>query len=279
MNGHMGVASWTLHNLFQVTKDNLVKLIRFKENHIESWGVLNPENEEIVLRVEGSVFGSWQPGEQVGELRNLHLLAPCYPRNIVCLAFNYKDLVGDRNLFEEPLVFLKANSTLVNESSAIRKPSWITKMWVETELAIVVSKALDTASIQEASHSILGVTIANDVTAENLYGRDHHLARSKSLPTFCPVGSVLSTNIDTADLRITTRINGKLTQQSTTANRILNDAESLSLVSRYIPLFPGDIVLTGTPAGAMDSIVSAGDSVELEIENIGRLTNSIVEVD
>jgi 2-keto-4-pentenoate hydratase/2-oxohepta-3-ene-1,7-dioic acid hydratase in catechol pathway len=96
------------------------------------------------------------------------------------------------------------------------------------------------------------------------------------LPTFCPVGSVLSTDINTENLRITTTINGKLTQESTTASRILNDAESLALVSKYIQLLPGDIVLTGTPAGAMDSIVNAGDSVLLKIEKIGSLSNSII---
>lgn len=256
-----------------------MKLIRFKEDWNESWGVLSPDNEELVLKVEGSVYDSWRPGEQVGNINDLELVAPCSPRNIVCLAYNYKDLVGAKSSYDEPLVFLKASSTLVGESTAIQKPSWVSSMWVETELAIVVSKALQSASIQEASQAILGVTIANDVTAANVHGRDHHLARSKSLPTFCPVGSVLTTEVNTENLRITTRINGKFTQESTTANRILNDAESLSLVSRYIPLFPGDIVLTGTPAGAMDSLVNPGDLVELEIENIGTLSNFIVGID
>ena len=253
-----------------------MKLIRFKENKTESWGVLDPENEEIVLRIQGSVFDSWQPGRPLGNIKELDLMTPCTPRNIVCLAFNYKDLVGKKDLYDEPLVFLKAASTLINENTAIGKPNWVSSMWVETELAIVVSKALYNASAEQASQAILGVTIANDVTAANLYGRDHHLARSKSLPTFCPVGSILSTDINTENLRITTKINGKLTQESTTANRILNDAESLSLVSKYIPLLPGDIILTGTPAGAMDSIVNEGDSVLLEIENIGILSNSII---
>ena len=152
-------------------------------------------------------------------------------------------------------------------------------MWVETELAIVVGKPLHKASMEEASQAILGVTIANDVTAANLYGRDHHLARSKSLPTFCPVGSVLTTDVNTENLRITTKINGKLTQESTTANRILNDVETLALVSKYIQLLPGDIVLSGTPAGAMESTVNEGDQVILEIESLGKLTNQIIEVD
>jgi 2-keto-4-pentenoate hydratase/2-oxohepta-3-ene-1,7-dioic acid hydratase in catechol pathway len=253
-----------------------MKLIKFKENKTESWGVLDPKNEEIVLRIQGSVFDSWQSGEQLGNIKDLQLMAPCTPQNIVCLAFNYKDLVGKKDSYDEPLVFIKTVSTLIDENSAIRKPSWVSSMWVETELAIVVRKPLHKASVEEASHAILGVTIANDVTAANLYGRDHHLARSKSLPTFCPVGSILSTEVNTENLKITTRINGKLTQESTTANRILNDFESLSLVSRYIPLLPGDIVLTGTPAGAMDSIVNEGDEVLLEIENIGSLSNSII---
>jgi 2-keto-4-pentenoate hydratase/2-oxohepta-3-ene-1,7-dioic acid hydratase in catechol pathway len=256
-----------------------VKIIRFKDKMTESWGVLDPENEEMVIRIQGSIYESWQLGEQVGSIKKLQLVVPCAPRNVVCLAFNYKDLVGKRDSYDEPLVFLKASSTLIDGNTAIRKPSWVSTMWVETELAIVVSKALHNASVEEASQAILGVTIANDVTAANLYGRDHHLARSKSLPTFCPVGSVLTTEINTENLRITSKINGKLTQESTTANRILNDVESLSLVSKYIPLLPGDMILTGTPAGAMDSMVKEGDQVMLEIEGLGKLTNQIIQVD
>jgi 2-keto-4-pentenoate hydratase/2-oxohepta-3-ene-1,7-dioic acid hydratase in catechol pathway len=147
---------------------------------------------------------------------------------------------------------------------------------VEAELAIVVKEPIWCATIEEASKAIFGYVVANDVTAKNIYGRDHHLARSKSLPSFCPISDILISGISTQDLKITTRINGKVTQQSSTSKKILSDAECLSLVSRIVPLIPGDLVLTGTPFGASDSVVEDGDLVVLEIENVGIIRNRVV---
>jgi 2-keto-4-pentenoate hydratase/2-oxohepta-3-ene-1,7-dioic acid hydratase in catechol pathway len=147
---------------------------------------------------------------------------------------------------------------------------------VEVELALVIGRPVFEASTEEAAHAILGWTIANDVTTSNICGRDHHLARSKSLISFCPLGVILRRGIDTGVLRMTTTINGYRTQDGCTRDRILGDAESVALVSKIMPLFPGDVILTGTPAGAMGSLITPGDRVELEIESIGRLANPIV---
>ena len=130
-------------------------------------------------------------------------------------------------------------------------------------------------SVEDADEYILGYTCGNDITAENILGRDWHLARAKGLDTFCPLGPYLIKNIDTSDLRISSYINGKMTQDSRTSDRVLNDRESVALVSKYFTLIPGDIILTGTPEGATEAIVKPGDEVRIEIQNIGTLINKI----
>ena len=255
-----------------------MKFIRYKIGSQNLWGVINPDNSDEVFSIKGSIFNKWTPDKLVGKIQKLDLVMPCRPKNIVCLALNYKDLIGVKSKYQEPLLFLKSTSTLIDFKSIITRPSWAYKMWVEAEVAVIVKKSLFHATPSEAERAILGVTIANDVTISNLYGRDHHLAQSKSLPTFCPIGSTIVSEINTENLKITTTINNIITQNSSTGKRIYNDAESLSFVSKYIPLLPGDLVLTGTPKGALDSIVKPGDNVVLEIENIGKLNNSIVEI-
>jgi 2-keto-4-pentenoate hydratase/2-oxohepta-3-ene-1,7-dioic acid hydratase in catechol pathway len=254
-----------------------LRFLRYKIRRQNLWGIVNPDNPEEVYSIKGSVFKNWTPDRLVGKIQNLDLVMPCRPRKIVCLALNYKDLIGVKNKYQEPLLFLKLTSTLIDYKSIIKRPSWALKMWVEAEVAVVVKKSLFHATPSEAQKAILGVTIANDVTISNSYGRDHHLAQSKSLPTFCPIGSSIVSEINTENLKITTTINNVVTQNSSTGNRLYNDAECLSFVSKFIPLLPGDLVLTGTPKGALSSIVKPGDNVVLEIENIGKLNNPIGE--
>lgn len=256
-----------------------MKLLRYLDGKAVYWGAIHPNQPDEVRQVVGDVFDNWSAAGSIGKLDQLELAPLTQPNNIVGLALNYLDLVGESGKGDEPLVFLKAASSLACNNQPIKRPKWIDKMWVETELAVIVGKELNSSSLLEASDAILGITLANDVTVGNILGRDHHLARSKSLPTFCPIGDFLVTGTQGDDLRIKTTINGKITQESTTAKRILNTAECLQLVSRFIPLHPGDIVLTGTPFGAMDSVVNVGDQAILEIEGLGKLTNQIIEVD
>jgi 2-keto-4-pentenoate hydratase/2-oxohepta-3-ene-1,7-dioic acid hydratase in catechol pathway len=275
MSGRIQVEFWMLSILWR-KQHKMNKFVRFKESAGEFWGVVDSDGTQMVRRVSGSIFGEWEVADQVGLMSEINLLPPCNPKNIVGLALNYKDLVEDIELNYEPLVFIKAVSALTKGDSSIKKPTWVDAIWVEAELAIVVKKSISNATIEEASSAVFGHVVANDVTAKNVFGRDHHLARSKSLPTFCPVSSLLIQGVDTQNLRITTSINGVLKQESSTSERIYNDAQALALVSRIIPLQPGDLVLTGTPRGALESTVRAGDEVLIEIEKIGVIRNNVV---
>jgi 2-keto-4-pentenoate hydratase/2-oxohepta-3-ene-1,7-dioic acid hydratase in catechol pathway len=202
------------------------------------------------------------------------LLAPVTPEKVVGLAYNYKDLVGEKDLYDEPLIFLKSPESIIgpNDTILIHDGS-IT--WAEVELAVVIGKECSNVSIETAAEYIYGYTIGNDVTMSNLHNRDHHLARSKALDTFCPLGPYIETNLIVDNLSLRHYINDSLFQNGNTNNRILNDSQAVSLVSQFIKLKPGDVILTGTPANAMNSLITNGDKIMMEIANLGILANQV----
>ncbi|MBI2095266.1 MAG: fumarylacetoacetate hydrolase family protein [Candidatus Omnitrophica bacterium] len=248
-----------------------MRLVRFEGKNGPAWGVCRGES----VHEAGNPFQKISFGKNVGPVKTLKLLAPCDPRKVVALAYNYKDLVGKKEKYDEPLVFFKSPSGVIGPREPVRIPVGIETVWVEVELAFVIKKKAKNVPVSRAKDFILGYTVANDVTALNVHGRDWHLARSKALDTFCPTSPFLETETDARRLSLTTEINGRLTQNGTTANRIFDDARTLSFVSRFFTLEPGDLVLTGTPAGARQSLVRPGDTVKLKIGGLGELVNRI----
>jgi 2-keto-4-pentenoate hydratase/2-oxohepta-3-ene-1,7-dioic acid hydratase in catechol pathway len=219
------------------------------------------------------------PGSPVLEredLRQFRHLAPCAPEKVIGLAYNYKSLVGHRSRYDEPLFFLKSPTSICGQATAIPYPDFSDKVWVEVELGIVIKKDCFRVSVEEAGDYILGYTIGSDVTAENICGRDWHLARSKALDGFAPAGPYLVMDVQTDDLELATHINGKEFQRGRTSDRIVNDREAVSLLSRFVTLRAGDLILTGTPAGARDSIVKPGDVVTHRIQHLGELSFTFI---
>lgn len=207
----------------------------------------------------------------------MEYLPPCDPTKIIAVAYNYKSLVGERSEYDEPLVFLKGVNSLLPHKKNIVLPHYVEKAWIEIELCVVMRKEGKNISVDEAKDYILGYTIGNDVTALNIYGRDWHLARSKSLDTFCPVGPCIITDIEPYNLDLTSYINNHIAQHGNTNDMILNPVECVSLASKYFTLCTGDIILTGTPANAMNSLIIHGDQVHMQIENIDSLINYVEE--
>jgi 2-keto-4-pentenoate hydratase/2-oxohepta-3-ene-1,7-dioic acid hydratase in catechol pathway len=201
-------------------------------------------------------------------------MAPVTPGKVIGLAYNYKDLVGEKEKYDEPLVFLKSTESIIGPNDTIQIFEG-GKTWAEVELVVVIGKDCSNVSAELASEYIYGYTIGNDVTMANVYNRDHHLARSKALDTFCPVGPYIETSLDVKNLSLKHKINGILFQNGNTNNQILNDVEAVSLVSHFMKLNPGDIILTGTPANAMNSLITDGDYIEMEITNLGVLSNLV----
>ena len=225
-------------------------------------------------------------GERAGD--GLVLLAPAQPTKILALAYNYRDLFADPAARTsareahytdpgfEPLVFLKGPNCLLDPGAAIGFPRDAAEVWVEVEVTAVIGRrARGLRDAAAARDHVFGVTIGNDVTALNVLGRDWHLARSKSLDGFCPLGPELVRGFDDADRALSTKISGRCTQDSRTANRVLDTLEAVALASRIMTLEPGDAVLTGTPGGARQSLVRPGDLVELAIEGLGVLANPV----
>ncbi len=209
-------------------------------------------------------------------LSELELLAPVVPGKIVAIALNYRAhaIEMKKPIPEEPMFFLKPSSAVIGPGDAIRLPSQSQDVHHEGELGIVLARPLTRATPQEAKQAILGFTCVNDVTARDVQRRQNHYTRAKGYDTFCPVGPVIVQGIDPVDLQVRVRVNGELRQDGRTSDMIFGPYDLLSFVSHIMTLHPGDLVSTGTPPGV--GPLHAGESVEVEIEKIGVLRNTVV---
>jgi 2-keto-4-pentenoate hydratase/2-oxohepta-3-ene-1,7-dioic acid hydratase in catechol pathway len=208
------------------------------------------------------------------------------PGKIVCVGLNYRDHAEEQGveLPAEPLLFAKWPNTLIGPGEPIVVPPIVTKCDYEAELAVVIGARVARVSKENALEAVRGYTCANDVTARDLQFGDGQWTRGKSVDTFCPVGPRLVPAADVPDphaLRIRATVSGEVLQDSTTANLIFGVDEIISHVSRTAALEPGDLILTGTPAGVgafrePQRFLRPGDEVTIEIEGIGSLTNPVV---
>ena len=203
------------------------------------------------------------------------LLPPVVPGKIVCVGRNYadhaKELGNDAPL--EPLLFLKPPSALLAPEGTIVRPSVSERVDFEGELAIVIGREATRVPADRWRDFVRGFTCANDVTARDLQKKDVQFTRAKGFDTFCPLGPWIETDLDVADLRVTTRVNGETRQEGRTSQMIFSCATLLEYISSVMTLMPDDVILTGTPAGV--GPLDAGDSVEVEIEGIGVLRNAV----
>lgn len=254
-------------------------LYKISVNGLSNWAIKLDDSYEILA---GDPFMDGLKGlKTTGVLvkaTEVRTLPPTIDRvsKVLAFAYNYRSLTGDLGATQEPLFFLKSPTGLVGSNESVELPSFLEKTWVEVELALVVGKEGRNISANDVPNYVLGHTIGNDITSQNIYGRDHHLARSKGLDGFCPLGPFLRIGMPNSSLGMTTHVDGIQTQNGITDDRILGDCESLAIISRYVTLFPGDVILTGTPAGAMESVVSAGSTAVLRIDGLGELRTLFV---
>jgi 2-keto-4-pentenoate hydratase/2-oxohepta-3-ene-1,7-dioic acid hydratase in catechol pathway len=196
-------------------------------------------------------------------------------QRVIAAAYNYR---GYQNISEtdpeEPVLFLKTLTSICSPGDLIRIPAGVDLVWPEVELAFVVHKVCKSIHAGVADDYILGYTVANDVTAKNIHGRDDHLLRSKGLDTFCPMLPYLRTDIDVSALSMRTTVNGTDVQKGNTRDLLWPPRELLALLSNFITLLPGDVVLTGTPPHSHYRLED-GDEVEVYIEELGGFTNSV----
>jgi 2-keto-4-pentenoate hydratase/2-oxohepta-3-ene-1,7-dioic acid hydratase in catechol pathway len=203
--------------------------------------------------------------------------APPLPSKIVAVGKNYREHaleLGGVAPEEEPLLFLKAPSALILGGGDIVLPPESERVDYEGELALVVGRRIKSLPQERWLEALAGVCCANDVTARDLQKKDKQFARAKSFDTFCPIGPAIVSGLDPSDLAIETRVNGAVRQSARTSGMVFSPAFLVAYVSRMMTLLPGDLILTGTPAGV--GPLSPGDTVEVEIEGIGVLRNRVV---
>ncbi|MCL6638276.1 MAG: fumarylacetoacetate hydrolase family protein [Firmicutes bacterium] len=209
------------------------------------------------------------------DLAELALLAPCRPGKAVCVGLNYRDHAFELGmpLPEEPVLFLKPSTAVIGPGEPIVCPPVSRQVDYEAELAVVIKKTAKNVREEEALDYVLGYTCANDVTARDLQKKDGQWTRAKSFDTFLPLGPYIVSEIDPGSQEVSLYLNGVLRQHSTTNQLIFSVPRLISFISSVMTLLPGDVILTGTPAGV--GPVRPGDTVEVVVSGVGRLVNRV----
>ncbi len=211
--------------------------------------------------------------ERVDAARVIRRLAPVEPGKIVCIGRNYAEHAKElgNEVPEEPLLFMKPTSSLLDPGGVIELPpaSLSARVEHEVELGVVIGKPLRRATAEECAAAIFGYTVVGDITARDLQRKEKQWTRAKGMDTFCPVGPEVVSGIDASDLGIRCRVDGELRQDGSTAQMIFSPAAICAFISQAMTLAPGDLVVTGTPAGV--GPLADGNRVELEIDGIGSL--------
>lgn len=217
-----------------------------------------------------------EPTGQVVPAEGIRLLSPVIPRSkVVGIGRNYAEHAAELGnpVPEEPLVFLKPNTAVAGPDDPIVLPDYSRDVSYEGELAVVISRICKQVPIERALEVVWGYTVANDVTARDK-GLSGPWALKKAFDTSCPLGPVLVTDLDPSDLAVRTWVDGELRQDGRTSQMIRGVSELIAFVSQIFTLLPGDVILTGTPAGV--GPIEHGQRVEVEVEGIGRLGNPVM---
>lgn len=222
-------------------------------------------------------------------ISNFKFLTPIpNPNKVICLAFNYVDHAEEQGLQapDDPAIVLKPRTALNSSDSDIECPDFVTQLDYEVELALIIGKTCKNISEEQASEAVFGYMIFNDVSARDIQFKDKQFTRGKGFDSFAPCGPWITTKDEIKDpqnLKMTTKVNGEIRQNSSTEQMFIKIPEIVSKISRVMTLEKGDIISTGTPAGVMLNKPNAvflkdGDKIEMEIENLGVLRNNIKTV-
>lgn len=259
-----------------------VRIARFSLDDEPTFGVVGDENGVPTIAVLSGdpLFAGLQLTGRKVALGDVRLLSPVIPRSkVVGIGKNYHahaaEMGGEAPA--EPLVFLKPNTTVIGPGDPILYPSQTNNLHYEGELAIVISRICKEISAEDAPKVIFGYTIANDVSARDLQQRDGQWTRAKGFDTFCPLGPWIETDFDPSKATITTKLNDEVVQNGAISDMIHNVGALIEHLTSFMTLLPGDVILTGTPAGV--GPMEPGDEVSVTIDGIGTLTNPVMKRD
>jgi 2-keto-4-pentenoate hydratase/2-oxohepta-3-ene-1,7-dioic acid hydratase in catechol pathway len=249
-----------------------MRLVRFRFGDRIATGVLDGGD---VQPLRGTFFEAPVPTGEAIPADDVRLLAPVLPSKVVAVGRNYADHAKEmgEDVPDEPLLFLKPSTAVIGPEDPILRPPIGERLDYEGELAVVIGRLARRLTPADAVLAILGYTCGNDVTLRDLQARDGQWTRAKGFDTSCPLGPWIETDLDPADLHLETRLNGEVRQDARTSDLTFGPAGLVAFVSTFMTLLPGDVVLTGTPAGIGPMV--PGDRVEVEIEGIGTLANTV----
>ena len=248
-----------------------MKYVRYEVNGSASYGILSGDT---ISELNGDIFGACEESGASVALADVKLLAPTVPSKILAVGLNYRSHLGDEPEPTNPEMFIKTPSCINDPNGEIVLPVGDDDVHAEGELVVVIKSRTRNVTPEEAADNILGVTCGNDVSARTWQHSDMQWWRGKACDTFGPMGPAIATDVDYGNLQLETRINGTVVQSQTTADLIFPVPTIVSFVSQVMTLEPGDAIFTGTPGTT--KALAAGDTVEVEIEGIGILQNSVV---
>lgn len=249
-----------------------MKFGRFAKDNTIFYGAVA---EDVVREISGDIFAGYQVLDVTHPLQALRVLAPCTPSKIVAVGLNYRTHAAEvkMELPQEPILFLKPSTAVIGPEENIIYPAMAKRLDYEGELGVVIGKKCQAATVAQAPDYILGYTCVNDVTARDLQKKDAQWTRAKGFDTFAPLGPFIETELDPSDVLIETFLNAGKKQSASTRDLIFPVPYLVSFISRIMTLLPGDVIATGTPEGI--GPMQAGDVVEVRIEGIGTLRNSV----
>ena len=239
------------------------------------FGVLNDQDAILILRGD-PIYSGIVPAEKSLKLSDVKLLAPVIPRSkVVCIGKNYADHAAEMGseVPSEPIIFIKPNTSVIGPNELIVWPRMSERIDFEAELAIVIGRICKEVPASKAKDVIYGYTLANDVTARDLQKKDGQWSRAKGFDTFCPLGPWIETEFVPGTQRITTTLNGEIKQDAKLSDMIFKVEDIIYFVTQVMTLLPGDVIITGTPAGI--GPMPEKSTIAISIEGLGQLTNKV----
>lgn len=257
-----------------------MRIARFSDGTNPRYGLLKDDSARIFVLKGDPLFNPIEMTGEVTELDEVRLLSPVIPRSkVVGVGKNYAAHVEEMGGDEppaDPLLFLKPNTSVIGPDDPIVLPPWARDVDHEAELAVVIKTLAKDVPVEDVDDIIFGYTVANDVTARDIQDRDGQWSRAKGFDTSCPLGPWITVDpeLDVDDLLVTASVNGEVRQSESTSQMITPVRELVSFITGVFTLLPGDVILTGTPAGV--GRIEAGDRVDAAVSGIGTLSNPVV---
>jgi len=256
------------------------RFVRYQSEEGVSYGLVDGDE---VWEIEGDLFGSYTVTPNSFDIGDLEILAPTDPSKVIAVGLNYRshldmaarDLGTSDEVAQYPGLFAKYPTSIVANGADIVKPADSENLHFEGEMVLVIGKTASNVSVEEAEDYIFGVTVGNDISERDWQAADLQWLRAKASDTFGPVGPFIVNGLDYGNLMVQTRVNGEVRQSASSADLIFDIPTIVSYVSRYVTLFPGDLIFTGTPGTTQ--AMEPGDIVEVEIEGVGILSNQVVQ--